>query len=416
MTARVVGVVCTVIVWMGGAATAQTTSGTSNRAFNPAISVIPDIDYYSDSLAGRAPVVTRDADLFRALGEELGTVPGTERGFNLRELEVAFSGSVDPYFDVWSTVVVNEDGLSVEEAYVQTRQFLAGLQLRAGRFLSGLGYINRQHPHQWDFFDQALPYETILAGGVADTGLQVTWLPALPMYLQIGVETLQGVNTRFGSLLADRYPDTFGREAGPRLVVTFAKVAPDLGYDYDLQLGVSHAYTRSHQEATGSDGDLETGWDGTAWLLGTDVVWRYDAPEAYGVRDWKLQAEYLFRRKNLDAVPVDGTPGAHGARGRRQNQDGFYIQGLYGFAPRWTVAGRFDVAGLNNSVTGLPSATDIQPSRRASTNVTFDPTEFSRIRVQYNYGRIRHLGVANRFHQVVVHVQMSLGAHGAHQF
>jgi hypothetical protein len=110
---------------------------TAASAFNPAISIIPDANYYVDNRHGQ--------------GYAIALVPTDPvRGFNLREVEAAFASAVDPYFDVWATVVIQRDHVQAGEAYVQTRRFIPGLQLRFGRFLSHVGYINRQHPHQWD--------------------------------------------------------------------------------------------------------------------------------------------------------------------------------------------------------------------------------------------------------------------------
>ena len=202
-----------------GEATTSTQSGsqvTASGSFNPAISVIPDINFYTDDRQGRGFALTRLADGFRVPGDEPSITFEPDRGFNLREAELAFSGSVDPYFYVWATAIANRDGLTVEEAYVQTTRFIPGFQLRVGRFLSGFGYIARQHPHQWDFFDQALPYEALLGGVLADTGLQLTWLPPLPVYVQFGVETLQGDHPRFAHQAAGQHPDLFADRAGPR--------------------------------------------------------------------------------------------------------------------------------------------------------------------------------------------------------
>jgi hypothetical protein len=96
-------------------------------------------------------------------------------------------------------------------------------------------------------------------------------------------------------------------------------------------------------------------------------------------------------------------------------QDGLYTQVVYGVRPRWTVAGRFDVAGLRNHVDALTGVTDAGASTRYSTNMTFNPTEFSRLRVQYDYTRVPG-DSRSRFHQLYVQFQMSLGVHGAHVF
>ena len=104
---------------------------TSGTAFNPAVTVIPDGLYYYDNAGGVAET----------------------RGFSLREVELAFSGAVDPYFDVWASFGIGDGAIETEEVYVQTRRLLPGMQFRFGQFFSGVGFLNRQHRHQWDFVD-----------------------------------------------------------------------------------------------------------------------------------------------------------------------------------------------------------------------------------------------------------------------
>jgi hypothetical protein len=106
--------------------------------------VIPDGLYYYDNAVGEAAI---SIERFRAPGAhvEADDIP---RGFSLRKVELAFSGAVDPYFDVWATFGIGDGAIESEEVYVQTRRFLPGTQVKFGQFFSGIGYLNRQHRHQ----------------------------------------------------------------------------------------------------------------------------------------------------------------------------------------------------------------------------------------------------------------------------
>jgi len=399
-----------------GAQTGQVSSG---QSFNPAISVIPDIAYYNDDVAGEAFDVVEEADGFGADhhdGDSGGHGHGAlERGFNLREMELAFSGAVDPYFDVWATLAVGEDGLEAEEVYVQTRKFLPGVQLRVGRFFSGVGHINKQHPHQWDFVDQALPMQALFGGTLVDTGLQVTWLPSLPLYTLFGLEALQGDNERLSHDASDVHPDLFQEAPGPRLFTGFLKVSPDIGFAHALQGGVSFGRSRRHQEVVeGVDGAIDESLEGETWFLGTDWVWRYDSARPLGRGDLTVQGEYLYRKKDLAVGPGPGPmpPGTPVVSA----QDGLYAQAVYGIASRWTLAGRVDVIGLTNRVETGGIVSEYERTRRYTAALTFNPTEFSRVRVQYENGRAWNDGRSVPFQQVFVQFQMSLGVHGAHRF
>jgi hypothetical protein len=379
----------------------QVSAGT---AFNPAITVIPDGLYYYDTAGDGTAGGATGLPGYGAPASD-ADAGGVPRGFSLREVELAFSGAVDPYFDVWATFGIGHGTIEAEEVYVQTRRFLPGTQIRFGRFLSGFGYLNRQHPHQWDFVDQALPYEALFGPNLDEVGVQVTWLPATPLYTQLGFEALQGDNRLVANQLADEYPDLLHETPGPRLFTGFLKVSPDLGYSNTLQAGFSIGRSRSHQEV----GAREDVFDGTAWFLGTDWIWRYDSARPFGEGDLTVQGEYLYRSQSLGLVSLSELPETD------SQQDGLYAQVVYGVAPRWTVGGRFDAAGLRSRVEMLAQTIDAGAATRYAANVTFNPTEFSRLRVQYNYARgPRDSRV--RFHQMYVQFQMSLGVHGAHAF
>jgi hypothetical protein len=121
-----------------------------------------------------------------------------------------------------------------------------------------------------------------------------------------------------------------------------------------------------------------------------------------------IQGEYFYRAKSL--VPVDVV----NAQQSESQQDGLYAQIVYGIAPRWAVGGRFDVIGLRNQVT-LGTTTMLEETTRYAADVTFNPTEFSRLRFQYNYAQPPSDG-QQPVHQIYVQFQMSLGVHGAHVF
>ena len=391
----------------------------SGTAFNPQISVIPDGVYYNDNRNGTAGEIASEADGFHAHGGEEGHSHGggLEPGFNMREVEITFSGSVDPYFDVWAIFAVADETIEVEEGYVLTRKFIPGMQLKFGKFYSGIGYINHQHPHQWDFADQNLPYDAIFGGALNETGVQLTWLPDISTYAKIGVEALQGGNDRLASQIGetDETP-WFSSKAGPRLFTGFVKVSPDIGYSNALRLGVSYGYSSQHQELhdVDSDGVVDEGLQGHAQFVVADAVWKYDSPRQYGKGDLTVQAEYLYRATDLDVVAEAGEPVS--SESERFTQDGLYAQAVYGLFPRWTVGLRFEAIGLTNTIESGGQSVSLPSSHRYTAALTFNPTEFSRLRAQYAHGVFEVGGARETYNQVYVQFQMSLGAHGAHTF
>jgi outer membrane receptor protein involved in Fe transport len=135
----------------------------------------------------------------------------------------------------------------------------------------------------------------------------------------------------------------------------------------------------------------------------------------FGLRDFKLQAEYLRLTRNLDLVGTGGEPAAPGET-LATTEDGLYVQGAYGVASRVAAGLRFDVVGLTNRTTVGGVASSFDDTHRLSASLTFDPTEFSRLRVQYARGSVPVGGRREAYDEFYVQFQLSLGAHGAHSF
>ena len=296
----------------------------------------------------------------------------------------------------------------------------------------------------------------------------MTWLPDLPVYTLFGVEALQGDQEVFGARLGDdeqaelNLGDT---KDGPRLWTAFAKVSPDIGENHALQIGLSYAHNTQHQEVHRHEfereeelhehdeehgheeehGDeehghedghghevehrhalLRNGLEGDADLWDIDVVYKYDADGAYGKGDFKFQAEYLRSIKDTkirSASVIDEETGEiletqSGLIGstRKFTTDGLYAQATYGFAPKWTAGLRYDVLGLTNEVSGGESE-DFGSSDRWTLDLTWNLSEFSRLRAQYAHSDILvSADERESFDAFYLQFLMSLGTHGAHVF
>ena len=440
---------------------------TSGTAFNPAISVILDGAYYNE-FSGH---VEDPAGFDTGHGHDHGHGGhdhGFSDGFNLREVELVFEGTVDPYFDMMVQLAAFEEGIEIEEAFITTRSLPAGWQVKAGRFLSDVGYINQQHLHDWQFADQPWVIENMFGEeGLVDNGIQLSWMPGTESYTRFGVELLQGegvpgiaeyegdgnhdVVTVLPQYMDDpdmdwddedayrndriRWRDNTGFEetTPPNLATFFANWAPNLGYAHDLQLGVSYGVSDvlQRQEAH-SSGRLET-WDGDSEFWGLDAVYKYNGQGIHGHRNFVLQAEYFNREQDLhymsrnfaDLDTLEPTGGDDpDVRDQRWKQDGLYVQGVYGFAPRWNAGLRVDAMGLTNDAytdqdagRGLPVEPD--PSYRYSAQMSWLPTEFSRIRGQLNYNDVGGDGYGGHSHdawEFILQYNMAIGVHGAHDF
>jgi hypothetical protein len=99
----------------------------------------------------------------------------------------------------------------------------------------------------------------------------------------------------------------------------------------------------------------------------------------------------------------------------KRKQDGMYVQGLYQIG-RWRIGARYDVLDLivdDFKLDGEKVDFGKKPYRLTG-SLEFNPTEFSRLRLQYNHDKSAREGKTN--HEVFLQVILGIGAHGAHPF
>jgi len=372
----------------------------NQNALNPSISVIVDSTYYNTNLSGDE-MEEREIEGYRALHGHEGDAHAhgeTREGFNLRSAEIGFFAPVDPYFNLKATIPVSEGGAELEEAYFVTTALPAGLQLKGGKFKSGFGRFNSFHTHSWGFVDEPLPYRAFLGReGLIEKGAQLTYLPDLPVYTLVGIETLQGENEVL-----------FGEEAGsgPHAYVVFAKSSIDFGESSTILFGLSVADGKTKTGSIEHDTDFE----GDSTLYDLEMTYKWKPSKT---RSFALQGEYMLRDQSGDFIEDTTVPTP--AETLKRKQDGLYLQGLYQIN-RWRLGARYDLLDLFNDdfiQAGVRADFGGRPYR-ATGAVEYNPTEFSRIRVQYNDDRSSRDGAANR--EVFLQFIFGIGAHAAHTF
>jgi hypothetical protein len=103
------------------------------------------------------------------------------------------------------------------------------------------------------------------------------------------------------------------------------------------------------------------------------------------------------------------------------DDQGGYTQLLWGFQPGWAAGLRAEYAtGSGQSVEdGAPAPRNSDPLRddrvRLSPLLSWSPSHFSRLRLQYNFDDARHLD-GNDAHTVWLGLEIGFGAHAAHDY
>ena len=387
------------------------------NAFNPAISLI---------LQGSLNSYSEDPDNYYLPGFQLGGEAGlAPEGLTLDETELTASGSVDPLFYAETTIALHEDEeggteVDVEEAFFEPMLLPAGLGGRAGRFYSDIGYLNRFHTHAWDFRDAPLVYRAFLGKQYRDDGVRLNWTTPTDLYINVGAETLAG----------NRFPAGESESVFGDVQTLFVDVGGDVGSNHAWLVGLSalkadvHDREGGHGHGHGDDGGSSFSGDSDLYIA--DFVWKW-APEGNPrERNFIFQTELFYRDED---GPVDFREDGNRARlDYDGEQKGLYIQGVYQFMPQWRIGARYDWLDADNDlrITDLGGFSDpdevLEESgfddeghnpERYSLMLDWSPSEFSRLRAQYNRDESRP---DDTDHQWTLQYIMSLGAHGAHEF
>ncbi len=409
---------------------AQATSMASRQpaaanAFNPEISVILSGMYNNTSQDPRhdpTGVAGRERRI-QGLLPSGGEFNPEARAWNLGESELSISANIDPHFRGTFTAAISPaNEIGVEEAYIQTLGLDNGIGIKAGRFFSGIGYVNEQHAHTWDFSDASLPYQAFFGPQLGYDGVQLKWVAPTELFLELGAE--------FGRALSFPANDGERNKNGLLSGSVFAHVGGDIGVANSWRAGASYFATKPHHrtydDVDGSNTLVTNSFSGKSNTTVLDFVWKW-APEGNATeRNFKFQSEWFRRHESGDLTyDVDGVgaPGGPLTDGFRSTQTGFYAQGVWQFMPAWRLGYRYDQLASADASVGLidrgtlaaadlPILRDYTP-KRSTAMVDWSPSEFSRIRLQYARDQTRP-GVTDD--QVWVHYIMSLGAHGAHKF
>lgn len=353
------------------------------------------------------------------------------RGFGLTNLELSFRGAVDPYFRADAYLILQLDGegetiVELEEAFATTQQLPFGLdelgfEVEAGTFFTEFGRKNPTHPHSWYWIDQPLVNSRMFGGdGLRGPGMRIGWLTPLPWYseIHVGMQNSQG-ETQLSFLANGEVFDERPIGGRPRVndevhglgdftyLVRWVN-AFDPGDEWSVLIGGSALFGPN---PTGSDSDtMIFGGDFTAkWHpLQTDRGWPY----------FRTTTEFMYRRYEVAAF----SNGLISLPNDTLKDWGLYTELIWGFSRGWSAGIRYgygDASGTNYDTDGARVSRNLDPYRdrrhRVSPLLVWDPTEYSRIRLQYNFDDARHLS-GSTAHSIWLGMEFSLGAHPSHEY
>ncbi len=372
-----------------------------------------------------------------------------KRGFTLQQLELGFKGAVDPYFtgEVYLVYFLDPEGESrfeLEEAFATTRALpfgaeQLGLQAELGTFFTEFGRINPAHPHAWDWQDQPFVWSRFFGGdGLRGPGMRLSWLTPLPWFseLMVGVQNCNG-ETQVSFCAND---EVFAERpiGGRPFVETNVQDPGDFTWLLRWVNGFDLSETTSTQVGISSlFGPNATGSSGSTSIVGGDLVVKWSPIDAE--RGWPFltfQTEAMgrwYHATSFDGpVVVDGTESPNDVLIPSETLEdwGLYAELLWGFTRGWATGIRYEYGdGSGNDVAFeldpagdaivVPASVNSDPFRslrhRVSPLLMFQPTEFSRLRLQYNFDYARFL-VGDTAHTVWAGLEFLFGAHPAHSY
>jgi len=399
--------------------------------FNPAISLVLAGTYTRLSQDPASYQETPDLRNHRIHGfvSSLGETAPPRRGFGLGESELTLSANIDPSWRGQITAALPPEGggAEVEEAFIQSLALGNGLTVKAGRFLSGIGYMNEQHAHVWDFADASLAYKAFFGNQLRNDGVQLKWLAPTDLFVEVGAEVAGG----------GAFPSSDRNKNGSTLGALFAHAGGDVGISHNWRAGLSALATspraRGYNDLDSTGTAVENRFSGSSRTLVADMVWKWAPGGDARERSLTLQGEVFRRREKGDLTYNAGD--ATGAFAGSQTgsyaatQSGWYAQGVYKFRPNWRVGYRYDRLDSGDAAIGLvdsgalaaadfPLLAAYKPKRH-SVMVDYQTSEFARFRVQFARDDSRY-DVANsrpiHDNQIWLQYVVNLGAHGAHKF
>ena len=323
-----------------------------------------------------------------------GTFAGRENRFFPREVELMLFGQIDPYARGELRIEAAEefeDGerelhLGLAEAHLTLLTLPYGTQARLGFMRNRFGLLNERHLEALPQPDQPNVLTHFLGEeGLRESGVELTWVPPLPFYLETLLGVFNGDNEEaFGR----------GRLRDP-LVTGRVRTFFELFDTSAIQVGLS--------AATGETPDRQR-----STLAGFDLKYKL-TPEGWRHGLLTVAGEALYGNRLVEVLDDAGAGDE-----RRRERFGWYAYAEVQPWRRW-------LGGVRYDNTQYP----VDPGREWAVEpyIAFLPSEFLRFRLAYKHTERSHRfvgpedrGSARIVDEFLFQATFFLGAHPAHPF
>ncbi len=342
-----------------GQAAAATPGATARlapvNASNPAVSFVVDTLAYSNS---RQDPTSNTEN------------PGV--GYDLQSAELFISAPIDPFLRGDASIAASsQEGFDVEEAALVTTALPWNLGVKGGRFFADVGRFSSYHPESLPFVDRPPSIDRLIGGESQSEGAELSWLVPIPVFAQL---TLGAYN----SIGAERREDAdaFGFPIETRAFSEMTYLARPLTYlditdDFSAELGGTYFAIPKDKNRS---------------LYGLDVTFRHQPGSQGFYQGTTVGSEWMWNDERFPDVnevidgesgePVLNEEGNVVLQPGRFARNGGYVYFESFFARRYSAGARFDYA---ENVSG-----DIDRLKTTSAFVTWMPSEFHRLRFQFD--------------------------------
>ena len=388
--------------------------------FNPALGfVFETIGGYTQR---RMRFVDGDGD---NAGGDVGTKLPAGFSSALRTIELFAAADVDPFARAYLIASGHAEGVDsrgseefgkavfeIEEAAIQTTSLPYNLSVRGGRFFADWGYLGRRHAHDLPQIDIPPTLALFIGNGNRTDGVELSWLAPTDTYLALTA----GYGFNFGFVGEGPLSNVRTQVIQGSTGFTSLRTYKDLTDDHNIELGLSFLYTPQSRVPEAMDLALLA-------VDEDDPVDRYTFDVDFHYRWYPLGRGLRQSLSFHGEILYDFGQGRRSIFGNTKSRGawGGYVYTEYRLNKQWRPGFRFDwhqlpsePALITNPNSGNPGTTVNNSGDRTtavtySPYITFYPSEFHRLVLQYNHSRY-----GNTFdpqNQVLLQWQVVIGSH-----
>ena len=346
-----------------------------------------------------------------------GSTQESGRRFDIREVELALSSAVDPYFRADFILGLSDaEGIAIEEAYITATSLPYQTAARIGRFHMPFGKQNTTHRAEL----QTVEYPHVIQSFLGPEGSKGTglWLSKILAPFGFYQELLLTAVDHFGEGEDDA--ELIAGEPANRKLSGLGYSARlrnywDLSESANLEVSGSAATGRRPQPVICDlaidciTTDATNAVNARQSLVGADLTFRWRPLQQGLYKSFLLQTEFMRQLNQKEAEFDGGSPPGEYA-GPRRNANGAYIFSRYQLSRRTYLGARYD--WVQNAFTDSP---DAERSLRATSGyLQFFPSEFSKLVLSFE----RQFGAGERraVNRLVLQSTFAVGPHRPHPF